>query len=177
MQPTLVSLHGESHGQRSLEDHSPRGHKRVRCNFVVAQSLSHVQLFVAPWTAALQASLSFTIFQSLLKLMPIESVMPSNHLILYCPLLLLPSVFPSIRDTSQQLKNNNPELYNRSLMLSTLYIVVCVCKPQMYIILLQKKGLHFSYMCTSLPPLNTESFSRMRMYVIDLHWSSTSCNI
>ena len=61
------------------------------------QSLSHVQLFVTPWTAARQASLSITSSQSLLKLMSIESVMPSNHLILLCPLLLLPSIFPSIR--------------------------------------------------------------------------------
>ena len=61
------------------------------------QLLSCVGLFVTPWTAARQASLSITSFQSLLKLMPIESVMPSNHLILCCPLLLLPSIFPSIR--------------------------------------------------------------------------------
>ena len=53
--------------------------------------------FVTPWTAACQASLSITISWSLLKLMSIESVIPSNHLILYCPLLLLPSLFPSIR--------------------------------------------------------------------------------
>ena len=52
---------------------------------------------MTPWTAALQASLSFTISRSLLKLISIESVMPSSHLILCCPLLLLPSVFPSIR--------------------------------------------------------------------------------
>ena len=64
---------------------------------VVVQSLSRVQLFVTPWTAAHQASLSFTISQSVLKLMSIESVMPSNHLILSCPLLLLLSIFPSIR--------------------------------------------------------------------------------
>ena len=64
---------------------------------VVAESPSHVQLFVTPWTAAYQASLSFTISQSVLKLMSTESVMPSNHLILCCPLLLLPSIFPSIR--------------------------------------------------------------------------------
>ena len=63
----------------------------------IVQSLSHVQLFVTPGTAARQASLSFTIFQSLLKLMFIESVMPSNHLILCHLLLLLPSFFPSIR--------------------------------------------------------------------------------
>ena len=54
-------------------------------------------VFATLWTAACQASLSFTISQSLLKLMSIESVMPSNHLILYRPLLLLPSIFPSIR--------------------------------------------------------------------------------
>ena len=62
------------------------------------QSLSHVQLFVTPWTAARQASLTITNPQSLLKLTSIELVMPSNHLILYRPLLLLPSIFPSIRD-------------------------------------------------------------------------------
>ena len=63
---------------------------------LLVQSLSHVRLFATPWTAAGQASLSFTISQSLLKFMSIESVMPSNHLILHRPLLLLPSVFPSI---------------------------------------------------------------------------------
>ena len=62
----------------------------------VVQSLSHVQLFEIPWTTAHQTFLSFTISWSLFNLMSIESVMPSNHLILCCPLLLLPSVFPSI---------------------------------------------------------------------------------
>ena len=62
-----------------------------------SQSLSRVWLFVMPWTAAHQASLSFTNSQGLLKLMSIQSVMPSNHLILCRPLLLLPSIFPSIR--------------------------------------------------------------------------------
>ena len=66
------------------------------------QSLSCVQLFVTPWTAARQASQSINNSQSLLKLMPIESVMPSNHLILCCPLLLLPSIFPSIRVFSNE---------------------------------------------------------------------------
>ena len=61
------------------------------------QSLSHVRLFETPWTAAHQASLSISNSQSLLKLMSIELVMPSNHLILCQPLLLLPSIFPSIR--------------------------------------------------------------------------------
>ena len=59
--------------------------------------LSGVQFFLTPWTAARQASLSLTISQSLLQLMPIESVMPSSHLILCCPLLLLPLIPPSIR--------------------------------------------------------------------------------
>ena len=66
------------------------------------QSLSRVWLFVTPWTAAHQASLSITNLQSLLKLMSIEWVMPSNHLILCHPLLLLPSIFPSIRVFSKE---------------------------------------------------------------------------
>ena len=65
-------------------------------------SLSSVWLFATPWTAARQASLSFTISQSLLKLMSIESVMPSNHLILCYPLRLLTSIFPSIRVFSNE---------------------------------------------------------------------------
>ena len=66
------------------------------------QSLSHVRLFAIPWTAAHQASLSFTNSQSVLKLMCIKSVMPSNHLILCCPLLPLTSVFPSLRVFSKK---------------------------------------------------------------------------
>jgi len=87
--------------------------KRVKASFtgqkpdtplVVVHSVAvHARLFVTPWTAAHQASLSFTISQSLLKLMSIELVMPSNHLILCHPLLLLPSIFPSIRDFSSEL--------------------------------------------------------------------------
>ena len=68
------------------------------CIIILAvQLLSRVWLIATPWTAALQASLSFTISWSLLRLMSIESVMPSNHIILCCPLLLLPPIFPSIR--------------------------------------------------------------------------------
>ena len=65
--------------------------------FSSVQSLSHVRLFATSWTTPRQASLSFTNSQCLLKLMPIKSVMPSNHLILCCSLLLLPSILPSIR--------------------------------------------------------------------------------
>ena len=70
--------------------------------FSSAQSLSHVQLFATPWTAVRQASLSITNSRSLLKLMSITLVMPSNHLILCHPLLLLPSIFPSIRVFSNE---------------------------------------------------------------------------
>ena len=69
---------------------------------VVVQLLSLVQLFVTPWNAARQASLSLTISQSLLKLMSVEVVMPSNRLILCRPLLLLPSISPSIRVFSNE---------------------------------------------------------------------------
>ena len=70
--------------------------------FSSVESLSRVQLFATSWTAACQASLSITNSQSLLKLMSIESVMPSNHLILCHPLLLQPSIFPSIRVFSDE---------------------------------------------------------------------------
>ena len=70
---------------------------------VVVQSLSPVRLFVTPWTSMCQASLTFTISRCLLKLMSVALMMPSNYLILCCPLLLLPSVFPSIRVFSNEL--------------------------------------------------------------------------
>ena len=70
--------------------------------FSSVQSLSRVQLFVTPWTAAYQASLSITNSRNLLKFMSIESVMPFNHLILCCPLLLPPSIFPNIRVFSNE---------------------------------------------------------------------------
>ena len=73
-----------------------------KIQFSSVHSLSHVQLFTTPWTTAFQASLSITNSQSLLKFIFIESVMPSNHLILCCPLLLLPSPFPRIRVFSNE---------------------------------------------------------------------------
>ena len=72
------------------------------CEFNSVQSLSHVQIFATPWTAARQASLSITNSQRLFKLMSIKSVMPSNHLVLCHPLLLLPSIFSSIRVFSSE---------------------------------------------------------------------------
>ena len=96
-------------GHQKMVDLSGQG-KRVLCRLepkveiavAVVQLLSCAQLFVTPWTAVCLASLSFTTSQSLLKLMSIESVMPSNHVILCHPLLLLPSVFPSIRVFSNE---------------------------------------------------------------------------
>ena len=76
--------------------------RRSSFQFSSVQSLSHVQLFVTPWTAACQASMSITNSQSLLKLVSIELVMPSNHLILCLPLLLLPPIPPSIRVFSNE---------------------------------------------------------------------------
>jgi len=73
-----------------------------RSQFSSVQSLSHVRLFTTPWTAARQASLSINNSRSSLKLVFVESVIPSNHLILCCPLLLPPSIFPSIRVFSNE---------------------------------------------------------------------------
>ena len=70
---------------------------------VVVQLLSHIWRLVTPWTAACQSSLSFTISWSLFKFISIKSVMLSNHLILYCPLLILPSIFPCVRVFSNEL--------------------------------------------------------------------------
>ena len=111
-QPTPVCLPGESHGGRSLVGCSPWGckelvmterlhfecldFKEISCGVQFQFSCSVVSNSATPWTAARQASLSITNFQSLLKLMSIKSVIPSSHLIL-CPLVLPPSIFPSIR--------------------------------------------------------------------------------
>ena len=100
-QPTPVFLPGESQGRGSLLGCRLWGRTELdtlsSSSSSSVQSLSHVQLFPTPWTAARQASLSITNSQNVLKLMSIASVVPSSHLILCHPLLLLPSVFPSIR--------------------------------------------------------------------------------
>ena len=81
----------------------PEGHHwAIILQFSSVQSLSHVQLFATPWITAHQASLSITNSQTLLKFMPIESVMPSSHLFLCCPLLLLPPIPPNIRVFSNE---------------------------------------------------------------------------
>ena len=92
----------------------------MRSTFSSVQVLSHVRLFVTPWTAARQASLSITNSRSSPKLMSIESVMPSNHLILCRPLLFPPSVFPSIRVFSNEsvLRIRWPEYWSFSFNVS-----------------------------------------------------------
>ena len=104
-------------------------------NLVVVQLLSHVQLFVTPWTAARQASPSFTISQNLLRLMSVESVMPSNHLILYRPLLLLSSIFSSIRVFSNELALHIrwPKYwsFSFSIRLSNEYVLVAQLCPNL----------------------------------------------
>ena len=88
--------------------------------FCSVQLLSCVRLFATPWTTVCQASLSITNSQSLLKLMSIESVMPSNHLILFHPLLLPPSIFPSFRVFSKEsvLCTMWPKYWNFSFSIS-----------------------------------------------------------
>ena len=88
--------------------------------FSSVQSLSCVRLFATPWIAACQASLSITNPRSLLKLMPIESVMPSSHLILCCPLLLLPPIPPSIRvfPNESTLRMKGPKYWSFSFSIS-----------------------------------------------------------
>ena len=94
-------------------------HQR-KCSFSSVQSLSYVRLFATPWTTAGQASLSITNSWSLPKLMSIESVMPSKHLILYRPLLLLPSIFPSNRVFSNEsvFQIRRPKYWSFSLSIS-----------------------------------------------------------
>ena len=98
----------------------PRVELHLFIQFSSIQSLSCVWLFATPWTAAHQASLSITNSQSLFKLMSIESVMPSNRLILCCPPLLLPSIIPSIRVFSNKsvLHNRWPKCWSFSFSIS-----------------------------------------------------------
>ena len=95
--PILIQWSKKRKPQTNLNLQFPKTRYYYICLFSSVQSISRVWLFVTPWTTACQASLSIASFQSLPKLMSIESVMPSNHLILCCLLLLLPSIFLSFR--------------------------------------------------------------------------------
>ena len=130
------------------------GHKR-HCRFlmvffellyvVIVQLLSHVWLFETPWTAALQASLSITNSWSLLKLMSIKLVMPSNHLTLCRTLLLVPSIFPSIRGFSNELALHIrwPKYWSFSFSISTSNeysgLMNCLLRGEMTVMKLFKK--------------------------------------
>ena len=105
MQPRK-SLHcheGTFKGNLSVASEEDESCRESLNLLAVVQLLSHVWFFATPWTAARQASLSFTMSWSLLKLMSIESVMPSNHLILSHPFPFIPSIFPNIRVFSNEL--------------------------------------------------------------------------
>ena len=134
-QPSAAFLPGISHGQRSVAGCSPQGptgsdtteatqhrgayHLPDTIMFhtyhpiIDVQSLSHVLLFATPWTAAHQTLLSSTISQSLLKFTSVELVVQSSHLILCCPLLLLPSIFPSFRVFSNE--SSTPSVCHNNL--------------------------------------------------------------
>ena len=109
-----MATHSSSCLENSMVDYSPWGHRvghdwatntftsDTSVQFISCESLSRIQLYATPWTAARQASLSITNSWSLLKLMSMESVRPSHHLILCCPLLLPPLIFPYIRVFSNE---------------------------------------------------------------------------
>ena len=121
--------------------------------FSSVQSLSLVQLFVTPWTAACQASLSITNSQSLLKLISIDLVMPSNHHILYCPLLVLPSTIPSIRVFSNEsvLHIRCPKYWSFSFNISSSNKYSGLISFRMDLLdLLQSKGLSRVFSNTTL---------------------------
>ena len=131
---------------------------------VVVQSLGHVRLFLTPWTAACYAPLSFTISPSLLKLIPTESVITSNHLILCHPLLLLPSVFPSIRVFSsestlyQVAKVLELQLQRQSFL--WIFRVDFLIKPGLiYLISLLSKGLSSIFSNTTVWSINSWALS------------------
>ena len=120
------------------------------------QSLSRVRLFVTPWTAAHQASLSITNSQSLLKLMSIESVMPSNHLILCRPLLFPPSIFPSIRVFSHEsaLRIRWPKYWNS---FCHYYILLEVVSPFVCCRKVSPVSVISTYPSSLLPASNTST--------------------
>ena len=139
---------------------------------VVLQLLSHVWLFATPWTAASQPSLFFTISWSLLKLISIDSVMPSNHLILSHPLLLLPSIFPNIRVFSDEsaLCIRWPKYWSFSLCILPMTIQEWFPLGLTSLISLQSKGLSPE----SSPTLqfkSTKSIFSQRIYLFQcLQW-------
>ena len=145
--------------------------------FSSLQSFSRVQLFATPWTAARQASLSITNSRSFLKLMSIESVMPSNHLILCCPLLLLPSIFPSSRVFSKsQFFPSGGQSIGVSAAASVLSMNIQDWTPLGWTgwISLQSKGLSRVFSDTTVQPSPNFSFLCNYFYFIKFLTSTFS---
>ena len=134
--------------------------------FSSVQSLSHTQIFATPWVAAHHAFLSITNSQSLAKLMFIELVMPSNHLILWCPLLLLPSIFPRIRVFSNDLLRW-PKYWSFSFSISPSNEHPGLISFRVYWLnLLQSKGL--SKVFSSTTAQKSQFFGRSAFFVVQL---------
>jgi len=169
-----VSLHTYSSASFSPTQfhHSPHFF-----NFSSVQLLSRVWLLVTPWTAAHRVSLSITNSRSLLKLMSIESVMPSNHLILCCPLLLLPSIFPSIRVFSvSQLFTSGSQSFGVSISTSVLPMNTQDWSPLGWTgwVSLQSKGLSRVFSNTTVPKhqffsaqLSSQSDSHIHTWLLE----------
>ena len=147
---------------------------------VVIQSLSHVSLFATPWTAACQTFLSFTVSRSLLKLMSIESVMPSNHPVLCCPLLLMLSVFASIRVFSNEwLFASGGQNIGASASASVLPMNIQDWSPLEWTgwISLQSKGLSRVFSSTTVQNHRSETLSLLcgpSLTSIHDHWENHS---
>ena len=138
------------------------------CVFVtVLQSLSCVQLFATPRTAVCQASLSFTISRSLLKLMSVESVIPSSHPILRCSLLLLPSIFPSIRVFSNEsaLWIRWPKYWNFSFSISPPMNIQGWFPLGLTGLILLSKGLSRVFSSTAVRSINSSVLSLLILYM------------
>ena len=136
--------------------------------FAVVQSLNHVQLFVTPWTAAHQASLSLTISWSLPTFMSIALVMPSSHLILWSPLLLLPSIFPSIRHFSNEsaVHISWPNYWSFSISPSKEYSRLISLLGLTGLISLQSKGLSGALSSTTVQ--RHQFFGTLAFFMIQL---------
>ena len=131
----------------------------LKTRVVFVQSFSCVWPFVTTWTAARWASLSFTTSWSLLKLVSIESVMPSNHLVLHHPLLLLPSVFPSIRVFSSQLFPSGAQSIGASVSVLPMNIQDWFPLGLPGLISLQSKGLPRVFSKTTVQNINSSVLS------------------
>ena len=156
-------------------NNSPQTHHHPTAEFlvvVIVQSLSHIQLFATSWTAAGQASLSLSVSQSLPKFMFIASVMPSSHLILWCPLLLLPSIFLSIRTFPMSRLFASGDQNTRASLASVLPVNIQDWSPLRLtsLISLLSRGLSEVFLRTTvrrhqffgvLPPLGSSSHNHM----------------